>query len=124
MALSRIDRKQQSRMYDQFASDLFEGSLNLTVPWYLIASYAYYKENNPIFTDSYFDALGKMMLENWGSIEHIHKQFITKGDLEAGTFLGEYPSRIVHSLSEVRKENPNSRKKVLTEEKIHTIFLE
>ena len=44
------------------------------------------------------------MLERWNDIEHFHKDHITKGDLEAGTFLGEYPSRVEGGLAEVRKK--------------------
>ena len=69
--------------------------LNLTVPFYLMASYAYYKLDNPIISDSGFDNLAKVMLENWEMIEHRHKSFINKEDLSAGTFLGKYPSMAI-----------------------------
>jgi hypothetical protein len=46
--------------------------------------------------------LGKKMLKNWEKIEHIHKAFITEDMLEAGTFIGTYPSRIRGALLAVR----------------------
>lgn len=79
-----------------------EMSLNLTVPWYLLAAYAYYEEDDPIIEDTTFDELSKYMLENWSKIKHIHKRHITKKDLEAGTFLGKYPSRVKGALKHVR----------------------
>ena len=77
-------------------------SLNLTVPWYLMAAYAYYEEDDPIINDITFDNLAKYMLANWKHIKHIHKKVVTKKDLEAGTFLGKYPSRVEASLKHVR----------------------
>tara|TARA_B100001094_G_scaffold131313_1_gene127142 strand:- start:27720 stop:28022 length:303 start_codon:yes stop_codon:yes gene_type:complete len=67
-------------------------SLNRTVPLYLMASYAYYVLDKPILADHSFDSMAKIMLECWDDIEHMHKEYITKDDLRAGTFLGKYPS--------------------------------
>ncbi len=88
--------------YDKQCLDCIDDSINLTVPWYLLASYAYYEEDNPILSDGVFDRLGKKMLKNWESIEHIHKSFITEDMLEAGTFIGTYPSRIRGALLALR----------------------
>jgi hypothetical protein len=87
---------------DQHAAELFAENINMMVPWYLMASYAYYKQDNPIFSDSFFDNMGKTMLECWDNIEHWHKEYINKGDLEAGTFLGKYPSRVEGGLNSLR----------------------
>lgn len=73
------------------------------VPWYLMASYAYYKQDDPIFSDAFFDNMGKTMLTVWNDIDHYHKDYITESDLSAGTFLGKYPSRVEGALKEVRK---------------------
>ena len=46
----------------------------------------------------------------WDDIEHFHKHYITPDMLEAGTYLGEYPSRVegaVRSLRSVRNERSN-----------------
>ena len=59
-------------------------------------------EDNPILSDSIFDRLAKKMLSNWEEIQHMHKEFITKADLEAGTFLGKYPSRMKGALTSLR----------------------
>ena len=91
-------------MLDNHAAKLFAKNINMMVPWYLMASYAYYKEDDAILTDGFFDDMGKTMLACWDEIEHFHKEHISKGDLEAGTFLGEYPSRVEGGLSTVRKE--------------------
>ena len=97
MALPR-----QKKNWDQDAALLFMENLNMMVPYYLMAAYAYYKEDDPIFTDAFFDNMGKTMLERWDDIEHWHKEYINKGDLKAGTFLGEYPTRVEGALRSLR----------------------
>ena len=91
-----------SRNLDNIAAKLFADNINLMVPWYLMASYAYYKQDDAIFSDGFFDDMGKTMLQCWDDIEHFHKEFITVDDLQAGTFLGEYPSRVEGGLQAVR----------------------
>ena len=76
----------------------------MMIPWYLMASYAYYEESDPIFSDSFFDDMGKTMLTVWDDIEHFHKHLITTDDLKAGTYLGEYPERVKGGLKEVREK--------------------
>ena len=99
MALPR-----QKKNWDQDAALLFIENLNMMVPYYLMAAYAYYKEDDPIFTDAFFDNMGKTMLERWDDIDHYHKEYINKGDLKAGTFLGEYPTRVEGALRSLRND--------------------
>ena len=102
-------------MLDDQAAKLFAKNINMMVPWYLMASYAYYVQDDAIFSDGFFDEMGKTMLAVWDDIEHFHKEHITKGDLEAGTFLGKYPSRVEDGLVSLRKayftKNGTVRKK-------------
>ena len=97
MALPR-----QKRNWDQHAALLFMENLNMMVPYYLMASYAYYKQDDPIFSDAFFDNMGKTMLERWEDIAHFHKEYINKGDLEAGTYLGKYQTRVEGALRSLR----------------------
>ena len=103
-------------MLDTHAAEIFAENPNMMVPWYLMASYAYYKEDNPIFSDAFFDEMGKTMLVIWDDIEHFHKDKINKNDLEAGSYLGDYPTRVIDGLGSVRKtfytKSGNVRKKV------------
>ena len=89
---------------DNYVAGLFSENINMMVPWYLMASYAYYKEDDAILSDGFFDEMGKTMLAVWDDIEHFHKHYISKDDLSAGTYLGEYPGRIGGGLQSVRKE--------------------
>lgn len=91
------------KQLDKACMDIVDDNINMTVPWYLMASYAYYVQDDPILSDGRFDRLSKMMLDNWDSIEHMHKSHITVSDLRAGTFLGEYPSRVENAVSNVRE---------------------
>lgn len=89
---------------DQHAAELFAKNQNMMVPYYLMASYAYYKEDDPIFSDDYYDLLAKKILKNWDDIEHYHKHLLSKDILEAGSFLGKYPTIVIDSLESLRKK--------------------
>lgn len=72
-----------------------QSDISLAVPWYLMAAYAYYILDHPILSDKIFDHLSKLMLKHWSKIDHFHKHLIKVDDLEAGTYLGEYPRRTI-----------------------------
>lgn len=57
------------------------------VPWILMASYIYYRrpDLDPIISDTMYDAMCRILLDNWDDIEHMHKNLITKEDLKSGT---------------------------------------
>lgn len=90
-------------MLDDHAAEIFAKNVNMMVPYYLMASYAYYKEDDPIFTDAFYDTLAKNILAQWDNITHYHKAVIDKDALAAGSFLGEYPSIIEGALKSLRK---------------------
>ena len=71
---------------------------------YLMAAYAYYVEDDPIMSDWHFDMLAKYLLENYDTIEHQHKHLVTKDDLRAGTYLGEYPLIVRGALNVYRRK--------------------
>lgn len=72
--------------------DVVGANVNLSVPWYLMASYAYYELDSPFIPDGDFDDLAKLMLSRWDDIQHPHKDYITKDDLKGGTLLRrDYP---------------------------------
>jgi len=87
---------------DKYCLEIIDDSMNMIVPWYLMAAYAYYVDDDPIITDSVFDRLAKQMLDMWDMIDHVHKDLITKDMLEAGTYQGEYPSRIKYAVQALR----------------------
>lgn len=101
MAMKKLSNTMNN--FDQHAAELFAENINMMVPWYLMASYAYYKQDDPILSDGFFDAMGTTMLERWADIEHYHKMYISKNDLKAGTYLGGYPNRIEGALRSLRK---------------------
>ena len=71
---------------------------------YLMCSYAYYIDDEPLISDAEYDKLAKSILENYDTIDHPHKVHITKDDLIAGTFLGEYPSMIKGAVESYRRQ--------------------
>lgn len=91
-----------TREIEKACTDICDDSINMYIPWYLMAAYAYYEDDNPIISDRLFDLIAKRILENWDQIDHIHKSYITKDMLQAGTYIGEYPTRIKGALNDVR----------------------
>lgn len=87
---------------DTECNDSVDHNINMSVPWYLMASYAYYVEDKPILTDGCFDRLAKKIVDNWEKIEHYHKDRLSLEMLQAGTFLGEYPSRVEGGLKSLK----------------------
>ena len=91
-------------MLDTHAAKIFQENINMMVPWYIMASFAYYKQDNAILTDAFFDDMAKTMIAVWEDIEHYHKKYISLDTLEAGTYLGEYPSRAEGGLGSLREK--------------------
>jgi len=88
---------------DKECLDIIDNNINMMVPWYLMAAYAYYEQDDPILSDAMFDRLGKRLLENWDKIEHMHKDLITEDMLKAGTYIGEFPSRIEGAVDHLKE---------------------
>lgn len=76
---------------------------NMLVPYYLMLSFAYYKQDDPIVSDAFYDKLARKLLKEYDNIEHYHKHLISKDDLQAGSFLGEYPSIVEGGLNDFRR---------------------
>lgn len=71
--------------YDEEAQEKIAEAPNLSVPWFLMASYTYYILNKSILSDTYYDQLSHFILDNWDTLEHRHKHLLDKNGLEAGT---------------------------------------
>jgi NAD-dependent DNA ligase len=69
-----------------------------------MASYAYYRDDDPILSDGVYDQMSKDLISQWDSIEHYHKHLLDRDSLIAGSYLGEYPSIVVDSLKQLRKK--------------------
>lgn len=86
---------------------------------YLMCAYAYYEQDDPLITDHSFDMLAKYILQNYDSIQHFHKHLVTKEDLEAGTYLGEYPERVKGAVKNWRSLRKKPKlEEMMPEEKI------
>lgn len=105
-AMSTTSPRQQEKdrmMIEKIMLEVTDRNPNMMVPWYLMTSYAYYVEDDPLVSDGVFDRLSKKMIESWDTIEHFHKDHIKIDDLKAGTFLGEYPSRVADAVDNIRQ---------------------
>ena len=90
------------RGIEKACMEICDDNINMMVPWYIMAAYAYYIEDNPILEDSMFDKLASKMLKDWDEITHYHKEYLSIDMLKAGTYLGEYPSRVKGALDAIR----------------------
>ena len=70
---------------------------------YLMCAYAYYVEDKPLISDTEFDELAQNILLHYDAIDRPHKHLVTKGDLEAGTYLGVYPEMVKGAVRNYRK---------------------
>ena len=80
---------------------------NMLVPYYLMYSYAYYKENESLITDSEYDQICQDLITNWDNITHWHKPLLSLESLKAGTGydIAKYPNRVVSAAIALIKEN-------------------
>ena len=71
---------------DKHITKVISNNVNMTVPYYLMASYAYYEKDDPILSDDFYD-----------------KYLLNKDMLEAGSYIGKYPSIVLEALDNLRK---------------------
>lgn len=93
----------EESLLDKYCLEITDDNPNMLVPWYIMASYAYYVEDNPIVSDVMFDSMAKKLLKNWCNVEHFHKHHLNKDMLLAGTYLGDYPSRVPAAVQQTRR---------------------
>lgn len=91
------------------AAGIISDNPNMMIPHYIMASYAYYVQDDPIYSDAFYDQLAKTILEVWDSINHPHKEYLNKDALRAGSYLGEYPAIIEGALNELREIHSRNR---------------
>jgi NAD-dependent DNA ligase len=73
-------------------------------------SYAYYKENESLITDSEYDQICRDLITNWNDITHWHKPLLDLESLKAGTGYDiKYPNRVVTAALSLIKENTLNR---------------
>ena len=74
----------------------YQNNPNMLVPYYLMYSYAYYKENESLISDTEYDNICKQIIEKWNNITHWHKSLLTLDALKAGTGYDiKYPNRVI-----------------------------
>ena len=74
----------------------YQNNPNMLVQYYLMYSYAYYKENESLIPDTEYDDICKQIIEKWDNITHWHKSLLTLDALKAGTGYNiEYPNRVI-----------------------------
>lgn len=90
------------RGIEKACCEIVDNNINMLVPWYIMASYAYYVEDDPLLEDAVFDRLAKRLLESWDTVDHFHKDHLSVDMVKAGTYIGEYPSRVKGAVGEIK----------------------
>jgi hypothetical protein len=89
------------KMLDSYCKKIIKNK-NMLVPWYIMAAYAYYVNDDPIISDALYDSIAKQLLIHYDDINHHHKYLLTKEQLEAGTCLIKYPHIIEGAVKELK----------------------
>lgn len=76
-----------------------ESDINLTVPWFLMAAYAYHIEHDPILSDDQYDRMVKRMSDHWSEINHKYKNLISIKDRS----IESYPSMTKTVIKDMRR---------------------
>jgi hypothetical protein len=94
-------------LWDKYCCSLLLSNKSMAIPWFIMASWAYYVEDDPIVTDACYDFVFKFMLTYWKDITHIHKDIVFAA-LGAGCTTGsgyaiKYPNKIRYAVSSLRR---------------------
>ena len=85
---------------------IYHKNPNMLVPYYLMYSYAYYKENESLVDDTEYDQICRELIEKWDTITHWHKPLLSLESLKAGTGYDiKYPNRVVAAAIALIKES-------------------
>lgn len=79
----------------------------MLVPWYLMASYAYYKLDYSLLEDAEYDELCHSLARNSAFIGHYHGRFVPWASLGAGTgySIRQYPQRVIGATQQLIRED-------------------
>jgi len=102
-----------AKTHDRRMWKLVKANVNMAVPWYIMASYAYYELDRPILSDGAFDKLSKFLLDHWEEAEHRHKHLITTDMLTAGSFFAPdegYPLIVQGATEDLIRQLDRKRK--------------
>ncbi len=96
--------RKEGQAADAYVLALCKANPNLLVPHWLIASFMYYVEDNPILADATFDAIVRDLGDQWDMVEHRHKHLIDRGMLKSGFYLQpeDYPGIVKGAASALR----------------------
>ena len=65
-----------STNHDELCERLVRENIDMVVPWFLMACYAYDKLDTPIISDACFDKMGKLLQEKHLELHHRHMHLI------------------------------------------------
>lgn len=83
-------------LFDEYVKELLETNLNVSVSWWLICSFAYYRLDTSLISDGLFDYINNLISDNYSSIEHVNKDLVTPERLSVGSGydIVNFPQRV------------------------------
>tara|TARA_A100001515_G_scaffold113859_1_gene95205 strand:+ start:2708 stop:3019 length:312 start_codon:yes stop_codon:yes gene_type:complete len=83
---------------------VYDTNKDMLVPWFLMASYAYYELGIHIMPDAEFDRIAIELNNHWDDVDHMHKHLITKEMLATSSgYSIEYTNMIKYATQDYIK---------------------
>lgn len=91
---------------DELCLSITKKNRNMIVPWWLMASYAYYVEDKSILSDATFDAIAATLGDEWDQVSHRHKHLIDRDMTKSGFYIPKeaYPSIVEGAIAALRSK--------------------
>ena len=82
---TRRFKKARIMLDEEFQETIDEAGWNVSVPLFICTSILYYKQEESVISDGFFDSMCKKMLRRWDRIVHPHKKYIKLSMLKQGS---------------------------------------
>lgn len=109
--LSKFFEDKKPKYLDDVAEKIIKKSENMLIPWYLLASYVYYKLGSTIISDACFDRIAKSLGKKFDSLTHMHK-YLLEDIAKSKTFntgfdlpFDNFPKMIIGSAKHLQGRN-------------------
>lgn len=106
--------------FDALCKQLTSQNINLLIPWWIMAAYAYDQMDDPIISDDLFDKIAVDIDDNWSIITHRHKDRLDRTLLKSSIAIsGNWPSITKGAVQSLKKIDVHS--KIVEKPKINTL---
>lgn len=83
--------------------DCIETDISNAIPWFILSSYAYNVEEDPVISDFVFEKIKKRIVENWDDINHKYKENLDVDIVKGLCYTREYPKHSERGLKHLKE---------------------